>query len=75
MAIDWRLFEVDGDDNEEKDHEILDLLDAPNDKMNGLKLKYLLPAALDLTGNTYVYLGEREERPRPTEGAPPQVCG
>ena len=57
MAIDWRLFEVNGDDHEEKkDHEILDLLDAPNENMNGLKLKYLLSACLDLTGNTYLYL-------------------
>jgi HK97 family phage portal protein len=57
MVIDWRLFQLNGEDNEEqKDHDILDLLDAPNDSMNGLKFKYLLSACLDLTGNTFVYL-------------------
>jgi HK97 family phage portal protein len=57
MAIDWRLFQVNGDDHEEKkDHDILDLLDAPNDSMNGLKLKYLLSACLDLAGNSFLYL-------------------
>jgi HK97 family phage portal protein len=67
MAIDWRLFQVDGDDHEEKkDHDILDLLDAPNDSMNGLKLKYLLSACLDLTGNAFVYLeGVKNELDKP----------
>lgn len=57
MAIDWRLFKVNGDDHEEqKDHDVLDILDAPNDSMNGLKLKYLLSTCLDLAGNAYLYL-------------------
>ena len=57
MVIDWRLFEVKGDDNvEQKDHELLDLLDGVNDNMNGLELKYLTSASLDLTGNCYWYL-------------------
>jgi HK97 family phage portal protein len=57
MAIDWRLFEVKGDDHEEqKDNDILDLLDAPSDHMNGLEFKYLLSACLDLAGNAYVWL-------------------
>src|SRR5580700_160303 len=42
MIIDWRLFETKGDDQDElKDDELLDLLDAPNDNMDGLELKYL----------------------------------
>jgi len=57
MAIDWRLFEVDGDDHEEKkDHAMLDLLDAPNEHMNGLEFKYLLSTCLDLTGNAIVWM-------------------
>jgi HK97 family phage portal protein len=57
MAIDWRLFKVDGDDHEEQeDHDLLSLLDAPNDNMSGLELKYLTSALLDLQGNTYWYL-------------------
>ena len=57
MTIDWRLFSVDGDDTkEETDHDLLDLLDSPNDNMNGLELKYLTSACLDLTGNCYWWL-------------------
>jgi HK97 family phage portal protein len=57
MAIDWRLFEVNGDEHEEqKDHKLLDLLDAPNEQMNGLEFKYLLSSCLDLAGNGYVWM-------------------
>ena len=68
MTIDWRLFSVDGDDtNEETDHPLLDLLDSPNDNMNGLELKYLTSACLDLTGNTYWWLdGVKNETDQPT---------
>ena len=57
MVIDWRLFEVDGKDHKEQEsHEVLDLLDAVNDNMIGLELKYLTSACLDLTGSAYWYL-------------------
>jgi HK97 family phage portal protein len=57
MTIDWRLFEVDGDDHEEQpEHDALDLLDAVNDNMIGPELKYLTSASLTLTGNAYWYL-------------------
>src|ERR1017187_3941781 len=54
MTIDWRMFKVNGDDHEEQnDHELLDLLDAVNDDMTGLELKYLTSACLDFTGNAF----------------------
>ena len=57
MNIDWRLFEVDGEDHTERpEHEVLDLLDSVNDNMTGFELKYLISACLDLTGNAYLYL-------------------
>jgi phage portal protein BeeE len=57
MTIDWRLFAVNGEEtNEKTDHPLLDLLDSPNDNMNGLELKYLTSACLDLTGNAYWWL-------------------
>ena len=67
MTIDWRLFSVDGEDtNEQSDHPLLDLLDSPNDNMNGLELKYLTSACLDLTGNTYWWLeGVKNETDQP----------
>jgi HK97 family phage portal protein len=67
MAIDWRLFETDGDDNvEQKDHDILDLLDGPSDNMNGLEFKYILSASLDLAGSCYVWMeGVKNDLDRP----------
>lgn len=57
MTIDWRLFKKDGQDTkEQEEHELLDLLDAPNDNMDGLDLKYLTSALLDLTGDSFWYL-------------------
>ena len=56
MNIDWRLFEVDGEDHEEMlDHELLDLLDSVNDNMTGLELKYLISACLHLTGSACIW--------------------
>jgi HK97 family phage portal protein len=57
MTIDWRLFQVVGDDHEEQqDRDLLDLLDGVNDNMTGLELKYLTSSCLDLTGNAYWFL-------------------
>jgi HK97 family phage portal protein len=57
MVIDWRLFQVTGEEHEEqKEHAVLDLLDAVNDNMTSLEFKYLLSSCLDLTGSAYVFL-------------------
>lgn len=57
MTIDWRLFQTAGKDTKEQDeHDLLDLLDAPNDTMDGLDLKYLTSALLDITGDAFWYL-------------------
>jgi HK97 family phage portal protein len=67
MNIDWRLFEVDGEDhNEQTDHALLDLLDGVNPDMTGPELKYMLSAHLDLTGNAFWYLdGVKNETDKP----------
>ena len=67
MNIDWRLFEVDGEDHVEKtEHELLDLLDSVNDNMTGLEFKYLISACLDLTGNAYIWLdGVKNDTDKP----------
>lgn len=67
MNIDWRLFQVDGEDHKEQiEHELLDLLDSVNDNMTGLELKYLISACLDLTGNAYLYLeGVKNDTDKP----------
>jgi HK97 family phage portal protein len=68
MNIDWRLFKVDGkNDEEQTDHDLLNLLDGVNPDMTGPELKYMLSAHLDLTGNAYWYLdGVKNELDEPT---------
>ena len=45
--IQLRLYRVDGEDHTEvDDHELLTLLDAPNDHMTGTELKYVLMGGL-----------------------------
>ena len=53
--IQFRLFKVTGDDQEEADpaHPLLTLLDGVNEHMTGPELKYTTVAHLELTGNFY----------------------
>jgi len=52
--IEWRLYQVNGDDHEEQeDHPLLALLDGVNEHMTGIELKYTTVAHLELTGNCY----------------------
>jgi HK97 family phage portal protein len=62
--IDFRLFEVNGEDHQEKtDHAVLDLLDSVNPDMIGSELKYLTSAHLDLVGNCYWLLTDKNGNP------------
>jgi HK97 family phage portal protein len=53
--IQFRLYQVSGDDQEEADpdHPLLVLLDGVNEHMTGPELKYVTMAHLELTGNFY----------------------
>lgn len=58
--IDFRLFQVNGEDhNEKEEHPLLDLLDGVNPDMIGSELKYLTSAHLDLVGNCYWLLTDK----------------
>jgi len=62
--IDFRLFEVDGEDHKEKTtHDLLDLLDGVNPDMIGAELKYLTSSHLDLVGNCYWLLTDKNGKP------------
>lgn len=55
--IQLRLYQITGDDHTEvDDHELLNLLDSPNEHMTGIEFKYTLFSHLELTGNFYGYL-------------------
>jgi hypothetical protein len=58
--IQFRLYQVNGDDQEEvdPDHELLTPLDGVNEHMTGPELKYVTMAHLELTGNFYWLLAE-----------------
>ncbi len=66
----FRLFAVDaetGDQIEQPEHELLDLLDAVNDFQTGPELKHLIASHLELTGNAYLLLaGVKNDKDKPT---------
>jgi HK97 family phage portal protein len=53
--IQFRLYQINGDDQEEvdQDHPLLTLLDGVNEHMTGPELKYVTLAHLELTGNCF----------------------
>ncbi len=53
-----KMMEVQSDNTSEElpEHDLLDLLEAPNPYMTGRELKYSLASHLELTGNAYLYL-------------------
>ena len=62
--IDFRLFEVKGEDHKEQtQHDLLDLLDGVNPDMIGSELKYLTSSHLDLVGNCYWLLTDKSGNP------------
>jgi hypothetical protein len=55
--IQFRLYQVAGDDHEDvDDHPLLTLLEGVNETMTGVEHKYTMMAHLELAGNFYGYL-------------------
>jgi hypothetical protein len=66
--IQFRLYQVKGDDQQEvdPDHELLTLLDGVNEHMTGPELKYVTMAHLELTGNFFWLLdGVKNDTDKP----------
>ena len=64
--IQFRLYQINGDDHEEQDdHPLLTLLEGVNETMTGIELKYTIMAHLELTGNFYRLAGWRYQRHDP----------
>jgi hypothetical protein len=66
--IQFRLYQVAGDDQEEADpdHELLTLLDGVNEHMTGPELKYVTMAHLEMTGNFFWLLdGVKSDTDKP----------
>lgn len=56
-GMEFRLFRVGKEtDTEIYEHELLDILEAPNEYQTGLELRQQLTAHLSSTGNAYLYL-------------------
>jgi Phage portal protein len=57
--IQFRLYKINGDDQEEQDdHPLLTLLEGVNETMTGIELKYVTMAHLELTGDCYCFSTE-----------------
>lgn len=68
-AVPLELYEVDSQQNYTRvwQHDLLDLLNAPNPEMTGAMLKALTISHLELKGNAYWYLdGVTDEKSKPT---------
>lgn len=68
-ATELRLFKINNDNTSEEimEHEILDILAAPNRHMTGAKLRFLTATHLELTGNAYWHLLDvKSETGKPT---------
>lgn len=65
----FKLYELDNDGNRTElfNHELLDILHAPNQFQTGYEILYKIAAHLELVGNAYVYLaGVSDEKGKPT---------
>lgn len=71
-TISWRLFKIQSDDDREEmfEHELLDLLDGVNEMQTGVEFRYTMLAHLELTGNAYLLLMDKNKKPV-TKGAKP----
>lgn len=67
-AIEWRMFQFQsGEKVEMEEHEILNLLEAPNEYQTGPDFRATLVSHLELTGNAYIYLENvTDEKSKPT---------
>ena len=67
-SMQFEVYQIDGNGEHTKiyDHEILDLLDAVNERQTGPEYKSMLGAHLELAGNGYIYLkGVKDETSKP----------
>lgn len=65
----FKMLKVGADDSSEviPEHDLLDLLDAPNKYMTGTELKYIIATHLELVGNCYLLLiGVKNDKDQPT---------
>lgn len=67
-SIEFRLFKIGKDQDEEQfEHELLDLLEAVNNYQTGFEAKYMIAAHLETVGNAYLFLeGVEDEADKPT---------
>lgn len=62
--IEFRLFMIKGDEHEEQfEHEVLDLFEGVNDYQTGPEFRHMLAAHLELTGNAYLLLLNKQGKP------------
>lgn len=70
QKMELELYEVKGKDGEENrlhESELLDILEAPNENMTGMDMRFTLASHLEMIGNAYLFLdGVKDIKGKPT---------
>jgi HK97 family phage portal protein len=74
-AIVWELYQIDskGEHKQLLEHDLLDLLEAPNPEVTGPDLKFRIIAHLELTGNCYLVMRKMNGKPISSEDEKPAM--
>ena len=74
-SIVWELYQIDskGEHKQLLEHDLLDLLEAPNPEVTGPDLKFRIIAHLELTGNCYLVMRKMNGNPISSEDEKPAM--
>ena len=69
-CIEWRALKV-GSNEEMEEHDLLDFLEAVNDHQTGVEWRQILVSHLELAGNAYILLLDKNGKPVDSYNAKP----
>ena len=74
-AISWELYQIksSGDHSQILEHDILDLLEAPNPEQTGAEFKFRIISHLELAGNCYIVMRNKKGEPIKSEDEKPYM--
>lgn len=73
-GIVWELYKINGEEHDQiMDHDILDLLDAPNPEQTGPEFKFRIISHLELAGNCYIVLRKKNGDLISKDGEQPEM--
>jgi len=70
QKMEFELYQIKGKDGDEErvhESELLDILEAPNENMTGMDMRFTIAAHLESIGNAYLFLdGVKDQKGKPT---------